>query len=140
MAKENDHDFKIAAVVFKGGSIIRGSINTEKFIGYRKNIFEFIPTRHAEIMCLHNMPKSKLEGCSMIVVRVNRANNGVLSAAKPCKACMTAIKSAGIKKVYYSDYDGTIKKITPSKVDLNAWEKDMPCEDYIRENTPQKKG
>jgi deoxycytidylate deaminase len=46
-------------------------------------------------------------GDTLIVVRVLK--NGKLACAKPCEKCLTFAKSYGIKKVYYSNWDGNIE-------------------------------
>ena len=123
-AKESVEDFQLSAVLFKGGSVIRARPNSIKSIAYRKNIFPFEPTRHAEISVIHNIPRDVLKECSILVVRIDC--NEHLVCGKPCKSCITALQKAGISKLYYSDYEGNIIKINPSYVDLNEWEKEIP--------------
>ena len=58
----------------------------------------------------------------MLVIRINKKKE--LVSAKPCKACLAAIKQAGISKVYYTDYQGNIQKINPVFIDLEDWDKE----------------
>lgn len=59
---------------------------------------------HAELNAILNAGDRDLNGCSIYVFRRN--GNGVISMSRPCKACMAAIKSCGIKKIYYTTKDG----------------------------------
>jgi len=122
-AKESSGDFKLSAVLYKGGSVLRVIGNSPKSIGYRRGLFKYEPTRHAEINALHNMPRDVLKECNMLVVRVDA--NGNLTSAKPCRACLMALKKAEISKVAYSNYNGEIVKINPSLIDLNKWHKEI---------------
>lgn len=123
-ASTSEDVWKMAAVLFRGGAIIRVAVNSKKFIGYRRELFEFDPTRHAEINVCHNMPREVLKSCSMLVVRVSR-KRGKLTSAKPCKACMRAMQLAGISKVYFSNYDGKLIKVNPSNINIDTWEKEF---------------
>lgn len=109
VANKSKHEFRVGAVLYKGGSIIRASFNTKQYINYRRKNFIFVPTRHAEMACMHLMPLDVLNDCSMLVVRVSKANT--ITCAKPCSACLSAMLNAGIKKIFYSDYDGEIVKL-----------------------------
>lgn len=108
-ANKSTYKFRVGAILYKGPSIINRAFNTLGFIGYRKNIFEFEPTRHAEIACLHKIRRKRLKECSLLVVRINK--NGNLVSAKPCSACLAALNLANIKKIYYSDYNGKILRL-----------------------------
>ena len=119
----NPHESKLCDVLYKGGSIIRASHNTSQHIGYRADVFEFAPTRHAEQSVLHNVPRDILSSCSMLVVRVNRKNEVV--SGKPCRACLQAIQKSGISKLEFSNYHGEIEKINPQLMDINNWKKEI---------------
>lgn len=128
-ARESGHEFRLAAVLFRGGNIIRVSTATKQYIGYRQDVFQFEPTRHAEVAAMHNLSKEVLPGCSMFVLRLNR--NGDVTCAKPCKACISAIKKAGISKLFYTTYTGSVKKVNPQKIDIDHWKKDIPEREYF---------
>jgi len=108
-ANKSTYKFRVGAILYKGPSIINRAYNTLGFIGYRKNIFEFEPTRHAEIACLHKIRRKRLKECSILVVRIDK--NGDLVSARPCKACLAALNLAKIKKIYYSNYNGEIVRL-----------------------------
>lgn len=129
-ARKGEGDFRLAAVLFKGGSILRICVNSPKHIGYRRDLFEWEPTRHAELNALHNMPRDVLKECSILVVRLNYSDQIV--SAKPCKACIQAIKAAGISKLYYTNYDGKIVRVNPNRVDVKNWEKEVASSEYLK--------
>lgn len=57
---------------------------------------------HAEMMCILRAKKMEIDfsKCSIYVFREYR--NGTIAVAKPCNACMQAIKDIGIRDVYYT--------------------------------------
>jgi len=122
-ASLNTHEYKIIAVLHRGGSIIRSKFNTSQYIGYRSDVFAYSPTRHAEQSVLHNVPRDILLGCNVLVIRINR--KGQLTSAKPCRACISALKKAGISKVEYSNYRGEIEKINAQLIDIDNWKKEI---------------
>ena len=52
--------------------------------------------------------KSKNEGNILIVVRVRR-QDGKFTMAKPCKKCMSFIKDSGIKKIWFTNWNGELE-------------------------------
>ena len=62
---------------------------TDKFYPYRK--------------CYSDRKKTKHE---IIVVRIDR--NGLIKSARPCRDCLSAIKTHGIKKCHYTTDDGSL--------------------------------
>lgn len=62
---------------------------------------------HAEMRVIE-----KAKATSKDVLYVARfKNDKTLTMAKPCKWCIEHIKRAGIKKVYYSNWNGTWEKL-----------------------------
>ncbi len=60
---------------------------------------------HAEIDALIPLlHKVDLSRASMYIYR--ECKNGSLGLCRPCAACMKIIKDVGIKKIYYTTYDG----------------------------------
>jgi deoxycytidylate deaminase len=86
-AKSTHKQYNHAAIILKGGKIISAESNTD--------------TMHAEVMSINRAWKSKLNGTTMVVVRIRRDNGG-LGMSKPCNKCLKKIKDSGIKKVIYS--------------------------------------
>ena len=98
------------ALLVNGGSIINTAFNKDKFssFGERFRDSDYGPaTHHAELSCISGIDRSKTNGASIFVVRVNR--KGELRLSKPCAMCHDALKFAGVKKVYYSTNDGSIE-------------------------------
>lgn len=98
------------ALLIKGGSIINTAFNKDKFssFGERFRDSDYGPaTHHAELSCISGICRSKTNGASIFVVRINK--KGQLRLSKPCSMCHQALKHAGIKKVYYSTNDGSIE-------------------------------
>ena len=58
--------------------------------------------RHAEIMALTHA-YTDAEGADAFSIRVRKS--GLLGMARPCPACMQALKLAGIRRVQYSTND-----------------------------------
>jgi tRNA(Arg) A34 adenosine deaminase TadA len=108
--KKSSCEHSLAAVLYKGGAVIRVACNENKTLAYRKKYFSHgEPSRHAEMNVIHGIPRDVITKCSMLVVRLNKKNE--LSSAKPCIACASALYDAGIKKVYYTSYTGEILKL-----------------------------
>ena len=60
---------------------------------------------HAEVAAL--LPVINKFDLSEAVVYIYRENKlGQLAMCRPCKGCMSFIKACGIKKIYYTTYDG----------------------------------
>jgi tRNA(Arg) A34 adenosine deaminase TadA len=58
---------------------------------------------HAEISAI---VKAKKEIDTLIVTRMLKDNS--FAIAKPCPICQSAIREAGIRKVYYTNYNGEL--------------------------------
>ena len=63
---------------------------------------------HAETHAILNTGMDYIKSGSkyMLVTRIQK--NGKITMAKPCSCCMALMKEAGIKEVYYTDWDGEI--------------------------------
>ena len=71
---------------------------SDKFLNLKER---FTTTCHAEINCLQNCTdRRKIHESVLFVVRTSAL--GCVSESKPCKICMSKIRSLGIKKVMYS--------------------------------------
>ena len=92
----------LAAIVVKGGVPIAFGSNKKNHRGF---------SIHAEVNALNRLKRQKngAEGADIYVYRF--LANGDYGLAKPCSDCMSEIISSGIKRIYYSDYDGKMKMI-----------------------------
>jgi tRNA(Arg) A34 adenosine deaminase TadA len=57
-------------------------------------------TMHAEISCMHGVPRKTLRGKTLVVVRINKS--GQFLNSKPCSTCMYEMQRKGIKRVFFS--------------------------------------
>jgi len=121
-ALDSKHEFTVGCVVYSGSTIIKTACNTSQYLGYRKNLFLYIPTRHAELNAIHGVEREVLKQASVLVVRVDR--KGKLVSAQPCSACLKGLIKAQIRRVYYSNYQGEIVRLDLDNVDLKTYEKE----------------
>jgi tRNA(Arg) A34 adenosine deaminase TadA len=120
-------EYTLAAVLYKGGAVIRVACNENKTISYRKKYFSHgEPSRHAEMNVIHGIPRDVISKCSLLVVRLDKKGN--MKSAKPCIACAYALYDSGIKKVFYSNYSGEIMKLDFSELVNGNYSKEHFCE------------
>lgn len=107
---------RLGAVVVLGNKVVSVGFNQlktspiqKKYNRYREG--EFPPhihndTLHAEIDCLNKGSYADIDwkNATLYVGREDKAGHSKL--AKPCPACLQAIKERGIKRVYYTTEDG----------------------------------
>lgn len=112
--KSEYYPYKVGAVVFKGSRILSEGTNairgcTRVPSEYKK----FCHTLHAEQDALSKLLNNPdvIKGASILVIRINNNAAGKISMAKPCEFCQKMIEDYGIRNVYYSDYNGEIKKM-----------------------------
>ena len=99
--KSTHHQHHLSCVIVNKNKIISMGWNQIKTSPKSPHKYNML---HAEIHALLGVPYEKLKGCKAYVYRQDK--NGNLAISKPCKACETALKLAGIKKVYYSTKNG----------------------------------
>lgn len=93
--KSDHHQHYHCAIVVKGGSVVS--------VGYN------VGTKHAEIQALNKMWPSERKGVTLYSFRFRKG--GTWGMAKPCRKCESYLKENGVKVVYYTDENGTIKKM-----------------------------
>lgn len=106
---------RLGAVIVKGGAIISTGYNSIRYSSRHKKLVrlpKYSDSMHAErnaiLKALNQGSLDKLVGSTIYVTRVN--NRGHARLAKPCKECMELIQAVGIKKVIYTDNEGTLKE------------------------------
>lgn len=106
---EYNYPFMLGACIFKGHKIISIGKSAKRSCSKIKNKYlKYSYTLHAEQNAVVNAPQGKsLKGYSILIIRFTPG--GRLSMALPCEYCMKTLKSRGIRKVYYSDFDGNIE-------------------------------
>jgi len=106
-AKETEglRNFKLGAVLFDKGVIINAKGNcTKTHPGLRH--YTPWPVLHAESRCILSHGLDNCDGLELLVVRINKTGN--VTMARPCDVCGELIKDVGIKRVWYSDWEGRI--------------------------------
>ena len=76
--------------------------NEYREVKYNKDI---IPSIHAEMMCLLSIRHLELKW-NKVSLYIYRSCTHGQGLARPCPACMAAIKDLGIKDIYYTTQDG----------------------------------
>lgn len=72
---------------------------------------------HAEHAVINRAHRVGTEGATIVVIRVRK--DGTIGMSKPCDKCVSRLISAGIKKVIYSDTDGSMKTLRLQKTEVN---------------------
>jgi tRNA(Arg) A34 adenosine deaminase TadA len=97
--------YKHAAALMSGDTVYSFGVN--KFIKEIKiNNQIYHRTMHAEINVFEKLPKKKVRGMDILVIRINK--NLALKNSRPCNQCIGILAKLGIRKVYYSNEDGNI--------------------------------
>ena len=106
MCSLSEHDsYHHGAISFLKGKPVGRGWNTNDMHGGLFKTYGYEST-HAEVAALKNVKRAD----SILIVRVRR-KDGELSMSHPCKRCMEFLKDKGIRKVFYSDWDSTIKEM-----------------------------
>lgn len=104
----------VAFAIYKG-KLLNFGINSDKTSPLQhmcriktdlKFIENFIDKEHAEINCLRHMDND-INFDKVELVIVSKKKDGDFRLARPCEVCMTAIKDFGIRKIYYTNRNGT---------------------------------
>ena len=109
IALSNGDDFHVVAVLVRKKSIVKIKANAQqnhpKFKRVYKDKVESYQL-HAEM----NVLRFSRPGDIIYVFRFLK--DGTITMAKPCVFCQGFILKYGIKEVYYSDWNGNLKKLT----------------------------
>jgi len=105
--KESTCNTSMAAIVVKGGIPISFGFNKK---GYRGRSI------HAEIVALNKLRWQKRGAKDSDIYVYRFLADGSYGIAKPCNKCMQTIISCGVKRIFYSDYEGVMKIIKVSDV------------------------
>lgn len=96
IAKKSDHRWAHHVAILVGeGRIVA--------VGYNKGV------THAEEMAVRKLKMSGGSAARLYSVRIRR--DGKIGASKPCPNCESLLRDAGIRDVYYNDYDGKQERI-----------------------------
>jgi tRNA(Arg) A34 adenosine deaminase TadA len=111
IAREAEHNctFHLAAVLVKRNTIIGIGINKMKT---HPASTSWNRSLHAEVSAIIGVSYEQakdLRNATLYVARVGYVDRQRVLIARPCEACQLAIEKAGIRHVYFTDKDGTIK-------------------------------
>lgn len=106
---KSEHQHRLGAIVFKGNKVISRGFNQIRHCSrLPKEFNEWKNSLHAEQNAMLNA-KRDLKGYSLLVIRMNK--DGDLQLAKPCSLCEGMAMFYGIKEIFYSTSENTIKRM-----------------------------
>jgi deoxycytidylate deaminase len=109
LALKNGREYHLAAILKRNGIVVRIGENTYKTHPRFKRQYpdgSWASHMHAEM----NVLRFSKPGDTIEVIRF-KPNSNILTMAKPCNLCMRFMREAKIKKVKYTDWDGTWQEI-----------------------------
>jgi len=114
VATQSNCNYQMSALLIRKGNIISQGFNKR---GYRGS------SRHAEIDALKQVERQKTgaEGADLWLFRFGGMNKITHMMSKPCSHCIEAIYAAGVKRVYYYDWEGTLQVIKMNQVNLQDY-------------------
>lgn len=104
-----------AVIIYKNHIISTGyNIDKENPVQKKYNrlrgfdVDETRNTIHAEIMALNKANGANIIWSKACIFIYRERKDGKIGLARPCKACMEAIKDFGIKNIYYTGKDSYV--------------------------------
>ncbi len=96
IALTSAHDkFKMGAVIVRGGAVLSIAANSAAI-----RWGDTRGSRHAEHRAI--APGNIYNGATIFIARTNG------SMSRPCQACQQKIREAGIERIIYASWDGTL--------------------------------
>jgi len=103
----SNKNYRVGAVIFdKRGRVISSACNSYKTHPFVLKYSNY-PFLHAETHAIIAGGLDNVHNCDIMITRV--LLNGQPSMAKPCPSCQRALKDCGIRDVYYTDWQGSIR-------------------------------
>ncbi len=105
LALNNGRAYHVAAVLRRKGDVIKVGENTDKTHPRFKRQYDdgtWASHMHAEM----NVLRFARPGDEIEVMRFSKCGHR-MTMAKPCPLCQKELKKAGIKKVKYTNWDGS---------------------------------
>jgi tRNA(Arg) A34 adenosine deaminase TadA len=65
---------------------------------------------HAELSAIVATNSDDLRGADLFVSRVYRDKSDTLGLSRPCEQCMSLIRNAGIRRIFFTTADGRIEQ------------------------------
>ncbi len=94
--------YRVGAVLFDKKRII--SVGNNKFNKTHPSSPHSFKAICAEWDCVFGIERDELKFASLCVVRIN--SKGELTMSRPCAFCSKFLSASGIRKVYWSDFEG----------------------------------
>lgn len=98
----------LGAVLFRGNTIYCLDYNKNKTHPALQGLYKY-PFLHAEASVLIRHGLDNCVGLDLAVFRINKDNKFTMS--KPCNSCNKFLNIAGIREVYYTDWNGSVCKL-----------------------------
>lgn len=105
-AEFSTEKYLVGAAIYFGARLISIGWNSKKTSPNCESIFNW---HHAETAALVGLSRKDLSRATIYVVRLKKS--GVLGMAKPCLGCQRALRASGIRRVYYTDSEGKVRKL-----------------------------
>jgi len=104
VSTHSDCNVQMSALLIRKGNVIAQGFNKR---GYRGGSI------HAEIDALKQVVRQKngAEGADMWLFRFGGSDGNATRMSKPCSKCIEAIYAAGVKRVFYYDWEGNLNTI-----------------------------
>ena len=105
LALNNGRTYHVAAILRRKGDVIKVGENTDKTHPRFKRQYDdgtWASHMHAEM----NVLRFAQPGDEIEVMRFSKCGH-YMTMAKPCPLCQKELKKAGIKKVKYTNWDGS---------------------------------
>jgi len=77
-----------------------------QFRGIYSNNAKYAPTLHAEMNCIKQIQNLNIKHSKVKLYIYSTCKDRNSGIARPCAACMEAIKDLGIRDIYYTTDDG----------------------------------
>lgn len=123
IAQESTFDnFHLGAVIVYKGRVISTGCNShkshpmqkkynKKYRHFNRSSKMINDSIHAEMSCLVNIPKCvdlnlDYSKCKVYIYRISPGKRLQVGLARPCEACMNALRDKGIRKIYYTTDGG----------------------------------
>lgn len=111
---------KVGAVVVENNRIISSGYSSKKTspLQHKYNAYRHFdnpdkytpPYIHAEIMALAPIMHQNHNWHKVSIYVYREKKDGTISCARPCEACMALIRKLGIRKIFYTNWEGQYTK------------------------------
>ena len=100
-------NYRVGAVLFKKKRILNAKSNSYKTHPFLSDYSNY-PLLHAETACILSHGIDNCRGLDMLVTRVAGVHSHC-TMAKPCETCQEVIAEAGLRNVFYTNWEGKIQ-------------------------------